>query len=174
MKKVLLCLSLVFLLAGCGTRHHDMVFENGHTSLPSESKYTIGSVQDESGYVFPEDEESLDIAESMRIALVDELSEEGLYSEENSNYTIDLTVKKYEPGNAFGRWLMPGAGSTVLKVSSQVRESEILIGNIETKNTIDAGGAYSVGAWKSIFREAAIEIVKELKESMGLIAEPAK
>ncbi|SOB57517.1 conserved protein of unknown function [Pseudodesulfovibrio profundus] len=71
-----------------------MVFENGHTSLPSESKYTIGSVEDESGYVFADDEESLDIAESMRIALVDELSEEGLYSEENSNYTIDLTVKK--------------------------------------------------------------------------------
>ncbi|SOB57515.1 conserved protein of unknown function [Pseudodesulfovibrio profundus] len=70
--------------------------------------------------------------------------------------------------------MMPGAGSTVLKVSSQVRESEILIGNIETKNTIDAGGAYSIGAWKSIFRDAAIEIVKELKESMGLIAEPAK
>lgn len=174
MKKILLCLSLVFLLAGCGTRHHDMVFEDGHTSLPSESKYSIGSVQDQSGYVFPEDEESIDIAQSMRTAIVDELSEEGLYREDNSNYTIDITVKKYEPGNAFGRWLMPGAGSTVLKVSSQVRDSEILIGNIETKNTIDAGGAYSIGAWKTIFREAAIEIVKELKESMGLLVEREK
>lgn len=151
-----------------------MVFENGHSALPVESKYSVSSVQDESGYVFAEGEESIDIAQCMRSAIVDELNEAGLYTEENPNYAIELTIKKYEPGNAFGRWLMPGVGSTLLQVSSQVRESENLVGTIETKNSIDAGGAYSLGAWKTIFKDAALEIVKELKESMGLIAERKK
>lgn len=151
-----------------------MIFETGHAALPAESKYSVSSVQDESGYVFAEGEESIDIAQCMRSAIVGELNEAGLYTEENPNYSIELTIRKYEPGNAFGRWLMPGVGSTVLQVSSHVRESENLVGTIETRNSIDAGGAYSIGAWKTIFKDAALEIVKELKESMGLIAERKK
>ncbi|TDT88369.1 DUF4410 domain-containing protein [Pseudodesulfovibrio indicus] len=171
MKKALLCLTLVVVLAGCGTRQHNMIFDNGGTSLPASSKYSVGSARNASGFVFSDDDEGLDIAESMKTALVDELNREGLYQEENPDYSIDVTVKKYEPGNAFGRWLMPGAGSTVLEVSSQVRACESPVGHIETKNTVEAGGVYTVGAWKDIFKDAAEEIVKELKESMGLIKE---
>ncbi|WP_316900614.1 DUF4410 domain-containing protein [Pseudodesulfovibrio indicus] len=171
MKKALLCLCLVFVLAGCGTRQHNMIFENGDTSLPATAKYSVGSAQDVSGFVFSDDDEEVDIAESMKTALVDELSREGLYQEKGTDYAIDVTVRKYEPGNAFGRWLMPGVGSTVLEVSSQVRACESPVGHIETKNTVDAGGVYTVGAWKDVFNDAAEEIVKELKESMGLIAE---
>jgi len=174
MRKTVFYILMLMILVGCGTRRHEMIFENGHTALPVDSKYSVGIVQDKSGYIFPEDEESIDIAQSMKTSLIDELKKEGMYQENTPKYSIELTVKKYEPGNAFGRWLMPGAGSTALQVSSQVQETNRVVGNIETKNSIDAGGAYSIGAWKTIFKDAAIEIVKELKESMGLIAERKK
>lgn len=171
MKKILFPLLILVLLAGCGTRRHEMVFDNGHSELPSNARYYISKVYDQSGYTFPEGEESINIAQSMEKSLIDELKKEGLYDDKMQGYSIEPSIHKYEPGNAFGRWLMPGAGSTLLQVSSKVEKSNQLIGNIETKNSIDAGGAYSIGAWKTIFEDAAIEIVKELKESMGLTIE---
>lgn len=174
MKRFFLCVLLLALLAGCGTRRHEMVFEDGHAALPSDATYSVGTVLDESGFVFPGDEEKLDIAESMESALVAALKEEGMYKGDGASYAIGVKILDYEPGSAFGRWLMPGVGSTVLQATSRVADSDHVVGNIETRNTIDAGGAYSVNAWKTIFNDAAAEIVKELKESMGLLVERKK
>ncbi len=169
MKRLLLCVLLLVLLAGCGTRRHEMVFEAGHTALPSDATYSVGTVLDQSGFVFPEDENRTDIAQSMEFSLVAALREEGMYKEEGASYSIDVRILEYEPGNAFGRWLLPGVGSTVLQATSRVGDSEDVVGNIETRNTIDAGGASTINAWRTIFKDGAAEIVKELKESMGLL-----
>ena len=173
MKRICLCLILVFLLSACGTRRHDMEFASGQTAIPTTAKYYVKAAEDNSGFVFGKDDDAVDIKVVMENALVGKLKAEGMYSDNPEDaFSIKPTVKKYDPGNAFGRWLMPGVGSTVIEVSSDVSDPDgKIIGIIQTKNSVDAGGGFTMGAWKYIFEHAAGEIVKELKESMGLIAE---
>ncbi|MDJ0685872.1 MAG: DUF4410 domain-containing protein [Alphaproteobacteria bacterium] len=131
----------------------------------------VGDVTDNSGFVFSQDEESLDIPVSMEAALTEQLTEEGLLATgDDAGYAINPTINEYEPGNAFARWLLPGAGSTILKVSSDIQTPDKApVATIETTNTIYAGGAYTIGAWRSIFESGAEEIVEQLKKSMGLL-----
>ena len=173
MKKFLPLLLLAVLLGACGTHRHDMEFTAGKEAIPATAKYRVEAAVDNSGFTFDEKEESIDIGKAMTDALTLELKEENLYADSTEGcFAIKSTVTGYEPGNAFGRWLMPGVGSTKVEVSSEVLDPENqVLGSIKTKNTVDAGGAYTIGAWKTIFEDAAEEIVKELKESMGLIAE---
>lgn len=173
MKKVCLFLLMVFILSACGTRRHAMEFASGETTIPTTAKYYVKAAEDNSGFVFDKEDDVVDIKSVMESALVDKLKAEGMYSSDpNEAFSIKSTVKKYDPGSAFGRWLMPGVGSTVIEVSSDVSGPDgKTIGIIETRNSVDAGGGFTIGAWKYIFEHAATEIVTELKESMGLIAE---
>ena len=174
MKKTILCALMLCLLVGCGTRHHEMTYANGQDSIEPTAKYAVGNVEDVTGFAFPEGEEGIDISQSMQTALVEELKEEGLLAESEDAYRIDVTVEKYEPGNAFGRWLFPGVGSTKLQASSNISHAGEEVGTIATRNTVDIGGAFSIGAWKTIFKTAAAEIITELKKTMGLVQERKK
>jgi len=173
MKKVLSLLLLTIVLGACGTHRHDMEFAAGKTALPATAKYRVEKSLDDTGFNFDDKEESIDIGKAMTNALILKLQEEDLYAENPTGcFAVKSTVTGYEPGNAFGRWLMPGVGSTKIEVSSEVLDSESkTIGSIKTRNTVDAGGAFTVGAWKTVFEDAAEEVVKELKESMGLVAD---
>lgn len=173
MKKIFLLSLMVFVLSACGTRRHNMEFASTEKTIPATAKYCVKPAEDNSGFVFGKDDEAVDIEVVMENALVAELKEEGLYTSDPQNaFVVKSTVKKYDPGNAFGRWLMPGVGSTVIEVSSDVSNPDgNTVGTIQTKNSVVAGGGFTIGAWKYIFEHAASEIVTELKESMGLIAE---
>lgn len=173
MNKILPLLLITVLLGACGTHRHDMEFSAGKTAIPASAKYRVEPAVDDTGFNFDEEEESIDIGKAMTDALILKLQEENLYAEKSAgSFAVKPTVTGYEPGNAFGRWLMPGMGSTKVEVSSAVlNPEEQTIGNIKTRNTVDGGGAFTVGAWKSVFADAAEEVVKELKESMGLVAE---
>jgi hypothetical protein len=173
MKKFLLLLLLTALLGACGTHRHNMEFAAGKTAIPTTAKYRVEPAVDDTGFTFDDKEESIDIGKAMTDALILKLREENLYAETPAgSFAVKSTVTGYEPGNAFGRWLMPGVGSTKVEVSSAVLDPEQqTIGSIKTRNTVDAGGAFTVGAWKTVFEDAAEEVVKELKESMGLVTE---
>lgn len=173
MKKLLMLMLMVLAVSACGTRNHTMEFANNEKAIPSTAKYFVKPAEDNSGFVFEEEDEAIDIKSAMQKALVDKLKEEGLYTQDPQNaFAIKPTVKNYDPGNAFGRWVMPGVGSTVVEVSSEVSNPEgNAVGTIRTENSVDAGGGFTIGAWKYIFEHAASEIVTELKESMGLVAE---
>lgn len=173
MKKTLVLPLILLTLTACGTKRHDMQFTAAEQAIPATAKYRVQPAEDKSGFVFDKGEDSVDLKAAMKDALVAKLKEEGLYAEDLQNaFAIKSTVKNYEPGNAFSRWLMPGMGSTVIEVSSDVTNpAGDAIGTIRTKNSIDAGGGYTIGAWEYIFEHAASEIVAELKESMGLMAE---
>lgn len=144
MKRIILLLLTIFLVSACGTRHHKMDFVANQKAVPATAKYFVKPAEDNSGFVFDQDEEGIDIKVAMETALVDALKEEGLYAGTSRNaFAIKPVVQKYDPGNAFGRWLMPGVGSTLIEVSSEVSAPEgNAVGTIITKNTIDAGGAY--------------------------------
>ncbi|XPV74715.1 MAG: DUF4410 domain-containing protein [Desulfovibrio sp.] len=177
MKKIIAVLILSLMLTACGTRKHHMAFVGDCTSIPATAKYTVKAPVDNSKYdPNAKGAEQIVLTESMDTALVAELKKHDLYAEDPSSaYTIFPTITEYNPGNAFGRWLMPGVGSTKLLVSSSVLNSEgSELGVINSKNTVDAGGGYTIGAWKYVFEQAAVEIVEEVRESMGLLVEKDK
>jgi hypothetical protein len=61
---------------------------------------------------------------------------------------INVVVTNYQPGNAFGRWLLPGLGATVLAVEGSVIDSDgSTLATIRDERGVYAGGAYSIGAW---------------------------
>lgn len=72
----------------------------------------------------------------------------------------------YEKGDAFKRWLMPGWGSTVLTVQCDLLDSGSKVGNLEAERTVDAGGAYTVGAWEKVFKQVALDVVLVIEEKI--------
>ena len=57
-------------------------------------------------------------------------------------------LTEYEAGNAFGRWLLPGLGTTVCTVDAELldKTTGALIGRMQSRQTVSFGGAYSIGA----------------------------
>ncbi len=81
-------------------------------------------------------------------------------------YVLIPEIREYRPGSAFKRWLLPGHGSTILWVESVLREGNKKIGKLSTRHTVDAGGAYTTGAYESIFGAVAEDIVADLKKKL--------
>ncbi|MDR1035492.1 MAG: DUF4410 domain-containing protein [Deltaproteobacteria bacterium] len=78
-------------------------------------------------------------------------------------WTVNVDIVKYEPGNAFSRWLMPGAGTTRLSVVANItNQTGLNAARIASERSIGFGGAYTIGAWKYVFDEVAKEIVQTL------------
>jgi uncharacterized lipoprotein YajG len=112
--------------------------------------------------------DKVDVEKMMREALEDALAEkEMLHTKERSGkyYILNVKIKEYEMGNAFKRWLMPFYGSTVLNV-----ECDIIDGSdgksyskFEHKQSIVAGGLFSIEGWKTIFDAAATDIATEVE-----------
>ena len=77
-----------------------------------------------------------------------------------------MRIIEYDMGNAFKRWLLPTYGSTVLSVHTDVidLEKNEIITFMEHKQTIAAGGAYSIGAWKYIFNNVAKDIATDIEK----------
>jgi len=74
-------------------------------------------------------------------------------------------IVEYEEGDAFKRWLLPGWGTTVLSIHCELKDSATgkLLGAVEARRTISIGGAYSIGAWRTVFASVAKDVVKELR-----------
>jgi hypothetical protein len=120
---------------------------------------------------YPNDEEvELDPLQELRIQLEQQLIANGLLLTQGSTgNTFELIpeIREYRPGSAFKRWLWPGYGSTILWVESELRKGDRKVGSISTKRTVDAGGAYTAGAYKSIFGSVAEDIVTDLKKKLS-------
>jgi hypothetical protein len=73
---------------------------------------------------------------------------------------------EYEPGNAFGRWLLPGLGTTVCTVDAEILEkgTGALVGRVQSRQTVSIGGAYSIGADTYICKRVADDLTKEIEK----------
>lgn len=76
---------------------------------------------------------------------------------------------EYEPGSAFGRWLLPGLGTTVCTVHAELldKKTGALVGRMEARQTVSFGGAYSIGAEHYICRRAADDLISEIDSRLG-------
>lgn len=79
---------------------------------------------------------------------------------------------EYEPGSAFGRWLLPGLGTTICTVDAEIldKQTGALIGRLHSRQTVSFGGAYSIGADTYICKRVADELVGEIVKKSSVAA----
>jgi len=104
----------------------------------------------------------------LRRALTEKLTAEKLLWNDTTpkKLVLDSKILDYDEGNAFKRWLLPGWGATVLTIQSDLRQDGQLVGTVDAKRTVSAGGGYTIGAWKTIFDNIAGDIVEDLREKI--------
>lgn len=155
-------LFLLALLGGCGSAEHKLDIHSG-TTFVTGTKVEVGKVSNETGQSY-----DIDIEKFLTDALVEELSEEKLLCTEQNAPKLLLKSKlvEYEKGNAFKRWLLPGWGTTIVNVQAELWKGDQLIGTEQARRTVSAGGAYTIGAWKTIFSSIADDIVDDLREKI--------
>jgi len=149
------------LLTACGTVEHKMTLVDNF-SLEPTAGIEVGKVTNETGKTFgPE----INVEDMLRRALTEKLAADYQVSTNTTlnKLVIDSKIIDYEEGNAFKRWLLPGWGATVLTIQVDLRKAGQLVGTVDAKRTVSAGGAYTVGAWKSIFDNLAADVVEDLR-----------
>jgi len=160
---VLSCVAL-FLLSACGTVEHKMNLLNNY--LPDSSTgVEVGKVTNETGKTF---DPEINVEDMLRRALTEKLTAEKLLWNDTTpkKLVLDSKILDYDEGNAFKRWLLPGWGATVLTIQSDLRQDGQLVGTVDAKRTVSAGGGYTIGAWKTIFDNIAGDIVEDLREKI--------
>lgn len=159
MKALVLILSALILVA-CGTAEHSVRVED-QQAFRADTTIVVGSVSNKTGESF-----DVDIEAMLRDAMIDELKKENLLGRQGDPgvVSMDVNIIEYRKGDAFKRWLWPGYGSTVLVVEATLLDTE---GNVDAtaqaNRSVDAGGGYTVGAWKSVFDDVARDLVSDLK-----------
>ena len=112
------------------------------------------------------DFDGTDVVALMEAAVKTEILKEGLLlvSPERANHSLEVNIIQYTKGNAVARWLMPGAGKTILSVEARlVSETGTTVAESQATESIGGGGLYTVGAWKKVFDKVATSLVKDIK-----------
>jgi hypothetical protein len=156
----LLVSALLLTSAGCSTKSSFQPTP-GMEPISTTATMKVGEIKNLSD--FAGDSDVPDVSAAMKTALETELTAAGLLKTEG-DYTINVNILDYAPGNAFARWMLPGAGSTKLDVDCLVvNKLGKLAATIHVERYIGAGGAYTVGAHSYVFTEVANEIVGKLR-----------
>lgn len=154
-------IAILCLLSACGTIEHKLTLVDKF-SLEPTAGIEVGKVTNETGKTFgPE----INLEDMLRRALTEKLAADYQISPNTTlnKLVLDSKILDYEEGNAFKRWLLPGWGATVLTIQSDLRRDGQLVGTVDAKRTVSAGGAYTVGAWKTIFDNLAADVVEDLR-----------
>jgi hypothetical protein len=170
MKKLQFIMFIVLLTFGavaCSTKA-SYIHTPGAAHIDPSSKFSVGEIVDRTGFSFPADEsDKFELNEAMSSALKKALENKTALGDE-TQYTINVVLVAYAPGNAFHRWLLPGLGETKLNVVASVVDLEGReIAKIPVERSIAAGGGYTIGAFKYVFDEVAMAIV-------DLLIDPSK
>ena len=160
---VLSCIAL-FLLSACGTVEHKVNLLNNFT--PDQATgVEVGKVTNETGKTF---DPEVNVEDMLRRALTEKLTAEGLLwgNASPKKLVLDSKILDYDQGDAFKRWLLPGWGATVLTTQSDLRQDGQVVGTVDAKRTVSAGGAYTIGAWKTVFDNLSGDVVEDLRSKI--------
>jgi len=80
------------------------------------------------------------------------------YEPGKNKITTNITILGYKEGNAFIRWLAPGAGTSRIQAQATLELDGQIIGGVESQKTIAWGGAYSIGGWRMVIKWSAKEV----------------
>lgn len=166
MKKSIMLFALaVLFMSGCSTKS-SLHPADPAVRLSADARFAVAEVVDASGYKFEEEEEAFSLPDAMTGAMNAALSLDGMRSDD-AQYVIKVRIDKYAPGNAFARWVLPGAGATKLNVESSIcTKDNVVIAKLPVERSIAAGGAYTIKAWKYVFEDVAKETVRVMKEQL--------
>jgi len=155
---------LGLVLSGCGAVSHETTLLPNYVPEPA-SRIEVGTVTNATGQAPKVNDEVVNIEQMLMDALDKKLRDEDLLWSAPPSRKLALTSKivEYEPGDAFKRWLLPGWGSTVVSVEGELRDANQLVGTVRARRTVSFGGAYTIGAWRTIFASIADDIVSELR-----------
>lgn len=154
----------VLVLSACGTVEHKLNLLNNFTPEVATG-VEVGKVTNETGKTF---DSEVNVEEMLRRALTDKLMAEKLLwgAATPKKLVLDSKILDYDEGNAFKRWLLPGWGATVLTIQSDLRQDGQLVGTVDAKRTVSAGGGYTIGAWKTVFDQLAGDVVEDLRSKI--------
>ena len=159
---------LGLVLAGCGAVSHEGTLLNGY--VPERGiRIEVGKVTNATGQTPTVDGETVNIEQMLTDNLTAKLrDEEFLWAGAPGRRLVLISkILEYEPGDAFKRWLLPGWGSTVVAVEGELHdETNTLVGTVQARRTVSFGGAYTIGAWRSIFSSVADDIVSDLRSKI--------
>lgn len=168
MKKAILfsVLALTLLAAGCGTKS-TYIATPGAKAINQADGFKVGQVNDLTGFHV----DDFNLKDAMTAAMEAALAKQGLTG---AGYSVNVNILAYYPGNAFLRWLMPGAGATQLTVEAMIMDKKgELAAKIPVDRHISAGGGYTVGAYKYVVEEVAQEIAAVIKNPAKAKGKPS-
>jgi hypothetical protein len=149
---------LVWWVSSC-TVNHVAIEGVDQTKTPSTIPISIQPCIDRTGTTIA------DLGKQATMAFEEHLGKAKEYKiHNNGKYVLSCEVTNYLPGNAAKRWVMPGWGTTVGKVTAMIQDAQtdnVLI-IIEGNANIGVGGLYSVGAWQYIVPVAVQDVVNQL------------
>ncbi len=153
-------LILIFLLSGCFTTN------NNFTGLLEvcDSDFSIKKIAafNNTGTSF----EGINVVDEMRSTVIKAAQDGDLYHPGGEGSQFNVSIMEYVKGNAFKRWLLPGYGSTYLKVGGILVNSDgQIIANSYSERLVHTGGGYTIRAWKRVFGHVARDLISEIKRS---------
>lgn len=154
-------------LAACSTSA-EINYTGTQKGFDRSARFAVAETVDKSGFVFEDKSEAFALDTAFAEALATALADEGISGSEDGTYTLKSEIVRYKPGNAFARWLLPGAGATELDTVTHVYDSR---GNevaaLPVSTMIAAGGGYTIGADKTVFNDNAGQVADKLHKSFN-------
>lgn len=164
-QRILFLFAVSVFIAGCGSLHQDFMLAPSVGSVP-QLPAKVNPIENSSGTEIP-----FDYVSYYQTELETALSKQGIHPALTNNersLILESSIIRYEAGNAFKRWLMPGYGKTAIDVQVVVKDStnNELIATIDVGRTISAGGGFTIGAYRTVFKDIAKAVAKQLKKEM--------
>jgi hypothetical protein len=154
---------LILVITACGTVQHNVKF-NPDYRTQAGTRLEVAAVSNQTKETF-----DVDIERMLADALSQELREQDLLwtGQDGQRLLIKAQILEYSKGDAFKRWLAPGAGATVLTVSCDLLDGDQCVGTAQAKRTVSAGGLYTVGAWRTVFNSVAKDLAEDLRSQLA-------
>lgn len=158
--------TVALALTACSTSA-DIKYAGDRKGFDKGARFVVAETEDRSGFVFEDKSEAFPLDRAFAQALKEALSRQGLNGQKDA-YTLKSEVVHYKPGNAFARWLMPGAGATELDTVTHVYDANgSEVATIPVSTMIAAGGGYTVGAYKTVFNDNAGQVADKLRQGVA-------
>ena len=163
---MILSLVIAILLigfCGCTNVRHQAKFNENYT-LKENVSIKVEKVVNDTGFTF-----DIDIGDMLADALEDQLLEEDLlwFGGDEPVLKMETRIIEYEKGNAFKRWMLPGWGATELSIRCQLKDDQDkMVGSVFASREVVAGGAYTIGAWQTVFKDVAGDVAEDLREQI--------
>lgn len=165
--RVTVAVAMAAALSACSSSA-EIKYSGDRKGFDKATRFTVAETVDRSGFVFEDKSEAFALDQAFQLALKAAISRQGLNGQGVGAYTLKSEVVHYKPGNAFARWLMPGAGATELDTLTHVYDAENNeVATIPASTMIAAGGGYTVGAYKTVFNDNAIQVADKLRQNVA-------